>query len=196
MKSKYERNQQILLVIQGFLVIFGLTNTLFQLCTNTGSTPDGILQGLLYLAVTALYVFVLVYAFWGFRKSVVPFQLAIAAYMLVAGMTMTARLANGDSMEGITLSVLAEVVLIILSFVFLAIAKKHKKSAILIGAAMVLIEILITVFGCIAAYAEGGFITLAAQQPFAGLVAIGAIFITYCLRTHWSNNGKIGSLEE
>ncbi len=196
MKNKYERNQQILLILQGFLIIFGLTNTLFQLCTNTGSTSEGMLNGLVYLAVIALYVFVLVYAFWGYRKSVVPFQLAIAAYMLVAGMTMTANIAATETPESVMLRVFAEVVLIALSFVFLAIAKKHKKPAIIVGAVLVLIELLITIFGCIAAFAQGGFITVAAQQPFAGFIAMGAIFITYCLRTHWSNNGKIGTLEE
>ena len=187
MKEKpASRSQQLLQLFQFLLVGIGLLNNIYQLFTGGFELVQIFLRSL-YLVV---YIFVILYTLWGYRKSVAPFQtalLALAASFCV--LIDRARLLNPQPVFMILCALLAVIALL----GFLCTFKKRKAAALIFGGASVAAALAVGIF-IIRLTPEGGVAAFMAQQPFVCFFATVALYCTYFMRCIWSADGKSGTL--
>lgn len=188
----------LLVLVQAVLIVLCIGNTIFSLSSQNGDLESlGISNMVVYITNMIMYVSILIYTFWGFEHSIVPYRCAIIAYYVTVSASLVRTLdAEPEKTAALkTVAVALEIVLLILMTGFDNTFKKHKKAAKILGWILIAAELGRTVLTLIVSSSKD-VSEIAALQPSGRLIAIAALVVTYLARCHWSKNGKIDFFEE
>lgn len=194
--TDYKKQHVTLMAVQSVLIALGIGNVIYQFFTNFTSVISGI-EGIEspYITTFLAYIAMIVYAFWGYKNSIVPFRLSITAYEVSLGIVLSRLIETG--LKNVPFYVtLQTALLLVLALVFDNTFKKHKKPALISGGCMVALEIsrsaviFATLIGSGASIAE-----IAAAQPLENFFLVSALYVTYASRCHWSTFGKLNMFD-
>lgn len=183
-KKVYEPVHIALIIIQSILIIVGWSSVSFQLVKDADKMS--VIDGSMLVLSCLAYLFIMVYAVWGYKKSIVPYRLAISAYYasLISQVLNEVGKENAD-ITRIVLGLACIGFLVAFDNTF----KKRKTPALILGSFLMLSELAIS-FVRIFIGKE------ASIRPFSGFILACAILVTYVSRCHWSANGKEDIFED
>ncbi len=194
--TDYKKQHVTIMAIQSVLIALGIGNVIYQFfisLPNMFSGADGIQSP--YITTFLAYLAMIVYAFWGYKNSVVPFRLSVTAYEVSLGVVLSKLIETG--LKNVPFYVtLQTAALLVLALIFDNTFKKHKKAALISGGCMIALEIsrsiviFATLLGSKASVAE-----IAAAQPLENFFLVSALYITYASRCHWSTFGKLNMFD-
>ena len=174
------KTKRIFLYVQFLIVVFGILNAVFQLVD--GDYRSLFLQPTVCVNLVA-YIGILLYAFWGYRKSVVPMTVAVCALVIALVISTDRELRLAQISVVSVLFLLAAAVAMV---VFLNTFKKHKIAGMTSSVVAVVLCLgwgILNISGT-----EGG--RLLARQPLDYFFIASAIATTYAVRCSWSRHGK------
>lgn len=182
--TSYEPVHIAVIIIQALLIIVGWGSASFQLMKNIdgGVLKASAQNGTTYLLSCVAYLFIMVYAVWGYKKSIVPYRLSITTYF-ASLVVQTVRAVDVEKPDIAAIAVLLACIGFLIGFdnTF----KKHKTAALILGTLLMLTELGMSCIK-IFVYENASF----GSTPFAGFILASAVLTTYASRCHWSANGK------
>lgn len=196
MDRKYKTGRILLLTFQFVLLMLGTVSTVMQLITasaNLATSGQNIISTIITFVV---YVALINYAIWGYKKKYVPFRIAVSLY-LILDTTVLIRLLDiaNSGKESTYISATCFFVAIIMGLIiaFDNTFKDHKSAATKIGAIVVVMELLMAV-ASVFILRDRGFDNIndiMAYQPFARFIISTILYVSFIIRTHWRNHDKM-----
>ena len=196
--KNYKLKYFILLCVQAVFILICLGNTLAQIISpakNMTYVPSGYYVS--YLLNMLICFWVIIYAFWGYNHSIVPYRIALTTY-IISAMVKLVRLIDGGMQETWMKPTAYLLALgILLTIIYDNTFKRYKKPALVFGVLLVLTELargIIYVAYSVGNGEDSG--AILAEQPFAAFLAVSALVASYAARTHWSLGGKVDLFED
>ena len=194
--TDYKKQHVTIMVIQAVLITLGIGNVIYQFFINLPNIATGTaaIQSP-YITTLFAYLAMIVYAFWGYKHSIVPFRLSVTAYEISLGIVLSRLIETGlkNVQPYVTLQT---AVLLALALIFDNTFKKHKKAALISGGCIIALEISRSVVIFAMLIGSGASIAeIASAQPLDNFLLVSALYITYASRCHWSTFGKLNMFD-
>lgn len=182
--EKKEKNfgYTAVVTLQLILVLAGMLNTIYQIFFVEGKAEFNSAYVLL-----VVYVCIVVYAVWGYKKSAIPFNLAIT-FVLMENIIAVTRVVDKNEVKYPTVIISGLIGLTII--VFMNSFRKHSKIALVSGFIMVVLALVMAIIALVAFKQQELSITeIMQKQVFGQFICLSAIYATYGARYKWKKDG-------